>query len=77
MSLHAQAKELQLALRSGVHSSVAWSLNALTILSFNADPALLLSQHPGLLEALLEVQTGFGRCFQKALRCMRHTCCCT
>ncbi|KAL0033456.1 hypothetical protein WJX77_010350 [Trebouxia sp. C0004] len=49
------AKEIQLALRSGVHSSVAWSLNALTVLSFNANPPLLLTQHPGLLDALLQV----------------------
>ena len=50
-----QAKDIQLALKSGVHSSVAWSLNALTVLSFNATSPLLLSQHPGLLDALLEV----------------------
>ena len=50
-----QAKDIQLALKSGVHSSVAWSLNALTVLSFNATPPLLLSHHPGLLDALLEV----------------------
>jgi len=37
-----------------VHSSVAWSLNALTVLSFNANPPLLLSHHPGLLDALLQ-----------------------
>ena len=53
--LFVQAKEIQLALRSGVHSSVAWSLNVLTVLSFNATHPLLLSQHSGLLQALLEV----------------------
>ncbi|KAL0051202.1 hypothetical protein WJX82_003707 [Trebouxia sp. C0006] len=51
------AKEIQLALRSRVHSSVAWSLNALTVLSFNANPPLLLTQHPGVLDALLQVIT--------------------
>ena len=50
-----QAKEIQLALRSGVRGSVAWSLNALTVLSFDEAPPRLLPQHPGLLEALLEV----------------------
>lgn len=53
-TVHMQAKEIQLALRSGVHSSVAWSLNALTVLSFGANPPLLLFQHPGLLDALLQ-----------------------
>lgn len=50
-----QAKEIELALRSGVHSSVSWSLNVLTVLSFNAPHHLLLSDHPHLLEALLKV----------------------
>ncbi|KAL0026679.1 hypothetical protein WJX79_003431 [Trebouxia sp. C0005] len=49
------AKDIQLAMRSGVRSSVAWSLNALTVLTFNANPPLLLTQHPGLLDALLQV----------------------
>ena len=61
--MYMQAKEIQLALRSGVHSSVAWSLNALTVLSFNAKPPLLLTQHPGLLDALLQAwQTLFSCC---------------
>ena len=61
--VYMQAKEIQLALRSGVHSSVAWSLNALTVLSFNAKPPLLLTQHPGLLDALLQAwQTLFSCC---------------
>ena len=58
-----QAKEIELALRSGVHTTVSWSLNVLTVLSFNAAHHLLLAEHPHLLEALLEVcleaHTGF------------------
>lgn len=50
-----QAKEIELALRSGVHGSVSWSLNVLTVLSFNAPHHLLLADHPHLLEALLQV----------------------
>ena len=51
-----QAKEVELALRSGVHSSMSWSLNVLTVLSFNAPHQVLLSDHPDLLQALLQVQ---------------------
>lgn len=51
-----QAKEVELALRSGVHTSVSWSLNVLTVLSFNAPHQLLLSDLPELLQALLQVQ---------------------
>ena len=50
-----QAKEIELALRSGVHTSVSWSLNALTVLSFSAPQHLLLADQPKLLEALLQV----------------------
>lgn len=51
-----QAKEVELALRSGVHTSVSWSLNVLTVLSFNTPHQLLLSDLPELLQALLQVQ---------------------
>ena len=62
-----QAKDIQLAMRSGVRSSVAWSLNALTALTFNANPPLLLTQHPGLLDALLQAwhsSLAAGSCVQ-------------
>lgn len=50
-----QAKEIEMALRSGLNSSLAWSLNALTVLSFNSQQPLLIAKHPGILQALLEV----------------------
>ena len=69
--LSTQAKELQLALRSGVHNSVAWALNALTVLSFDSANPLLLSHHPGLLDALLEVRP----CLQPPGNIISAACC--
>lgn len=50
-----QAKEIEMALRSGLNSSLAWSLNALTILSFKSQHPLLIENHPGILQGLLQV----------------------
>ena len=44
-----------MALKSGLNSSIAWSLNALTILSFNSQHPLLMAKHPGILQAMVEV----------------------
>ncbi|KAL3142668.1 hypothetical protein ABBQ38_002974 [Trebouxia sp. C0009 RCD-2024] len=53
--LTTHAKDIELSLRSGVHTSVSWSLNVLTVLSFNAPQHVLLSDHHDLLQALLQV----------------------
>ena len=58
-----QAKEIELGLRSGVHTSVSWSLNVLTVLSFNAPHQLVLSDLPELLQALLQVHCAWLHAF--------------
>lgn len=58
-----QAKEIELALRSGLQTSVSWSLNVLTVLSCNSPQQLLLSDLPELLQALLQVQCAWLHAF--------------
>lgn len=47
--------KLQLALKCQRPEQVNWALNTLSVLSSTAQPAMLLSQLPGLLDALVQL----------------------